>query len=35
LNSLGGKELLLHSLCLKLLSSLLFLEFFELGSSCS
>lgn len=35
LNSLSGKELLLHSLCLKLLSSLLFLELFELGSSSS
>lgn len=33
LNSLSGKELLLHSLSLKLLSSLFFLKFLELGSS--
>lgn len=33
LNSLSGKELLLHSLSLKLLSGLFFLELFELGSS--
>ena len=35
LNSLGGKEFLLHSLSFKLLSSLFLLELFELGSSSS